>query len=292
MKMFARVSLLTSLGLAGTIGCSASVGSFNGSGGSGPNAGGSGPAGGNTGAGGGITGNGGSTFGTGGSTFGNGGGGPGAGGTVGAGGTTAGAGGTVGAGGTTAGAGGGDAGPGCTATAFTVTNESYIDNGTFCGYAWTAAYESGGATIEPPCPSAGGNCFMGDICATAVIPANDETEGVYPGVMIGWNVAQKASGGTEGNFTGTFSSITPTFTTTGVTGEVRLVVQSGNTDYCASATSGTAIGRATFAKNCWDTAEAVPLPAGTPIKTILLQVNGATAAQSSVEFCLTGLTVQ
>lgn len=237
-----------------------------------------------TGNGGSTLGNGGSTFGNGGSTFGNGGSTFGNGGAVGAGGTDAGAGGTA------QGAGGADTGPGCTATAFTVSNMSYIDNGTFCGYAWTAAYESGGATIEPPCPSAGGNCFTGDICATAVIPANDPPD--YPGVMIGWNIAQKSSGGTEGTFTGDFSSITPTFTTTGVTGEVRLVVQSGNTDYCAAATSGKAISRGTFAKSCWDDAEAVPLPAGTPIKTILLQVNGADAAQPAVEFCLTGLTVQ
>jgi len=288
MKMFARVSFLASLGFAAILGCSASVGTFEGSGGSPTGAGGA-----VVGAGGDIVGAGGDIVGAGGAVVGAGGGIVGAGGAVvGAGGAPVGAGGDIaGAGGAPAGAGGaGDAGPGCSAASFTVSNMSYIDNGTFCGYAWTAGYDGG--EIEPPCPDSGGSCFMGDICATANIPANDATEKVYPGVMIGWNVAQKSSGGTVGNFTGDFSSITPTFTTSGVTGEVRLVVQSGNTDYCATAKSGTAIPRSGFAKNCWDAAGSTPLPAGTPIKAILLQVNGSDAAQPNAEFCLTDLKVQ
>lgn len=288
MKMFARVSFLASLGFAAILGCSASVGTFEGSGGSPSGAGGAGlpGAGGADGAGGstlpsgGAVGAGGAVVGAGGAV-------------VGAGGAVVGAGGAdVGAGGAVVGAGGADAGPGCSATSFTVSNMSYIDNGKFCGYAWTAAYEDGGATIEPPCPAAGGDCFTGTICATAVIPANEAP--VYPGVMIGWNVAQKSSGGTEGTFADDFTSITPTFTTTGVTGQVRVVLQSGTgTDYCADATSGTAIPRAGFSKGCWDAATAVPLPAGTPIKTLLLQVNGSDdAAQPNAEFCLTDLKVQ
>lgn len=290
MRMFARVSFLASLGFASILGCSASVGTFEGSGGSPSGTGGAGVpgAGGADGAGGAAALPSGGAVGAGGTVVGAGGA------VVGAGGAVVGAGGAdVGAGGAVVGAGGAaDAGPGCSATAFTVSNMSYIDNGKFCGYAWTAAYAKGGATIEPPCPAAGGDCFTGTICATADIPANDATENVYPGVMIGWNVAQKSSGGAVGNFTGDFSSITPTFTTSGVTGEVRLVVQSGNTDYCATAKSGTAIPRSGFAENCWDAAGSTPLPAGTPIKAILLQVNGSDAAQPNAEFCLTDLKVQ
>ena len=164
---------------------------------------------------------------------------------------------------------------------------SYIDNGTFCGYAWTTAYD--GASIDPPCPEAGGDCFAGEICATAEIPANEDP--VYPGVMIGWSVAQKSSGGTVGTFTGTFTSITPTFTVTpAAAGEVRIILKSGNSEYCAPASSGTPISASTFAQECWS-ASPKPMPAGTPIKELMLQVNGADAAQS-VEFCLTNLTVQ
>jgi len=285
---------LLGFAFSGLFACSAAVGAPPaGSGGK------SSAAGGNTQGTGSGTGSGGFQQGAGGSSF------PGAGGAVvGAGGAVVGAGGAlvgaggalvgaggavVGAGGAVVGAGGAvSSGPGCSAAAFTVSNKNYADNGTFCGYAWTATNKEG-ETIDPPCGT-GEACFDGELCAEVTIPANDTEGGVYTGVMIGWSIAQSASG-TEGTFKDGFTSIKPTFTKTGLTGEVRVLVQSSNKDYCvAAATSGTALSFDDFTEGCWEGGDMNPLPATTPLKAIAIQVNGAATAQTGT-LCLTGLTV-
>jgi hypothetical protein len=199
------------------------------------------------------------------------------GGAVGTGGAVA-TGGAVGTGGTTAVA--------CTGAA---TLDGYLDNGTMCGYAWTAGYDGG--TIDPPCGTAG-PCFTGaTICATGELAAADDTAMTYPGIMIGWNVSQASGATTSGTWAATGTGLTPTFTVTGATGDVRLVVQTAGGDYCAKATSGTAIPWASFVTNCWTGGTPqTPLPAGAAIKAVAVQVNSSTAAQSITNFCLTSIT--
>jgi len=195
-----------------------------------------------------------------------------------------------GAGGAPTGSGGGT-GAACEATA---TNNGYMDNGTLCGYAWTAV-NGEGEPIDPPCTTSdGSDCFMGaTICASAEIPANDPENSVYTGAMVGWNVGQPSGTSTAGTWVATGTGITVNYTATGATGEVRVMVQSGSTDYCAVATSGQAIPWASFTKECWTGGAMSPaFSAGSPIKAIVVQVNGSdTAAQSVSALCLESVTV-
>ena len=270
-----HLGLLSFAGLV-WLGCS-SAGSMNGTGGA-PGVGGSVGTGGGVGSGGVATGTGGVATGTGGVATGTGGVATGTGGVA------------TGTGGSTAAA--------CTGEPSTT---SYMDNGTLCGFAWTAMNKAGtaeipGQSIDPACTmSDGSDCFTGGvICATAEIPANDAATEAYSGVMIGWNVAQARSGGAEGNWTSSGTGVTVTYTATGGTGEVRVILQSAGTDYCAIATSGTPIPFSSFVKECWDGGAGTPtFTVGSPVKALLLQLNGTdAAAQSVTSFCLDSVTMQ
>lgn len=201
------------------------------------------------------------------------------------------AGGTVntGAGGTVnTGAGGTVAGPAnCTGTTFSPV-EGFADNGTLCGYAWTAT-NGQGETIDPPCGTAG-PCFTGStLCATASIPANADP--VYTGVMIGWNVGQESGAASAGTWTATGTGLTVNYTATGATGEVRIIIQSGGSDYCAPmASSGQMIPWSGFTQSCWQAGGAA-FTAGSPVTAVAVQINGADMAQTVSNFCLDSVTV-
>jgi len=237
---------------------------------------------------GGSTGTGGFVTGTGGFVTGTGGVHTGTGGVVtGTGGIVTGTGGVVtGTGGVVAGTGGTSAGVECTGA---TTAEGYMDNGTLCGYAWTATNEKG-ETIDPPCGTDGGVCFTGaTVCATATIPANDPPD--YTGVMIGWNVQQKSGASSTSTWNATGTGITVAFNDGGATGVVRVIVQSANTDYCADAPSSPATFTwSDFHKECYNSPMGAAFAAGSPITAIAVQVNGEDVAQSLTNFCLTSVT--
>ncbi len=234
--------------------------------------------------------------GSGGATMGSGGG-VGTGGVVQAssGGAPAGSGGSLGSGGALTGSGGALAGSGgavaagvtCTSAAGFVANNGYGDNGSMCGFAWTTAWDT--ATITPPCGTAG-PCFEdqgAELCGTGDVPASADP--LYPGMMIGWNAAQGPEGGAIGTWTATGTGLTPTFTTTG-TGQVRVVIQSGASDYCANATSGSPIPWSGFTIGCWEAGGAA-FSAGMPVTAVAVQLNSTETAQTGVSLCLDGITV-
>ncbi len=206
--------------------------------------------------------------------------------TGGSGGDTGGSGGTGGTGGDfSTGGSGGTGGSTITCGASLGILDGYYDNGTMCGYAWTTGFDGG--TIDPAC---GLNaCFIGaTLCASGSIPANDTVNNIYPGIAIGWNVAQGSGAPIVSNYTTTGIGITVNFTVTGVTGEVRVALQaSDGHDYCATATSGTAIPWTSFKTNCWaGGTQQDPLPASSAIRAIVVQLFGADTPQTITDFCV------
>lgn len=163
--------------------------------------------------------------------------------------------------------------------------DGYASNGTLCGYVFTGSWD--GATVEPPCGTS--ECFMGtNTCATGEIAASDDDAKVYPGILVGMNVAQNNMG-QQGTWTMTGSGITFNFTATGAAA-VRGTVQVGETSYCKDGiTSGTPIPWSEFTYQCWQ-AGGNTLPAGAAVKAVLLEIPSADMAQS-VEVCLNGVTV-
>ena len=236
---------------------------------------------------GGATGNSGGAVGnSGGATGNSGGAAPGSGGVApGSGGAAPGSGGAApGSGGAAPGSGGGSTTIECTGAA---TASGYMDNGTLCGYAWTASNMEG-ETITPPCGSAG-PCFEDTLCADATIPPNADP--VYTGVMIGWNVAQASGASTTQTWTSSGAGITVNFAAPAATGEVRVIIQSGGTDYCAPmVTSGTALTWSDFATECWGTT-GTPFTVGSPITAIAVQINGSDAEQTVSGFCLNSVAM-
>ena len=157
-----------------------------------------------------------------------------------------------------------------------------------CGYAWTTGWD--GATVVPACDMTVGSCFEAagaELCATGTIPASADP--AYPGMMIGWNAQQDDMGGANATWTASGAGLTATFTATGATGQTRIVIQSGATDYCANATSGMAIPWSGFTVGCWEVGGAA-FSAGMPVTALGIQVNSTDAAQS-VDLCVTGVTV-
>lgn len=175
---------------------------------------------------------------------------------------------------------------------------AYYDNGTMCGYAFTAANKNAGAdipgtSIAPSCGA--GPCFTGDkLCATGVttLPKHNPDSNDYSGVMIGWNVAQAMGSPTVGTYATSGTGITVNYTATGATGEIRVVLQTGEEEYCAPVTSGTAVAWSSFKTICWhDDVNQTPFAIGTPIKAILLWIDGSYATDQSItEFCLDSIT--
>jgi len=194
----------------------------------------------------------------------------------------------IGTGGTNAGTGGGSNNlpVNCSGSGFTPVN-GYVDNGTLCGFAWTAT-NGEGEVIDPPCGSS--NCFVGStLCTSGTIPA-EVADVSYPGVMLGWSVAQSKEGGKE-TWTASGAGITVDFTTGGATGQARVMVQSGGIDYCAVAKSGTAIPWSQFAVGCWEGGPNSPaFTAGKEVDAIVVQLNSAPALQTFTDFCLTSVT--
>lgn len=143
------------------------------------------------------------------------------------GGSGSGSGGKGGSGGGSGSGGGGTGGTNfCTASEFTVS-DGYVDNGMFCGYGWNRDFD---ATVDPACIGEGvGPCFEESLCMDVSMPATQPHNGVQPVTGIAFNVAQRVNG-TKTGYSGGFKSITPTFTTSGLGGEMRAYVSTGSTD--------------------------------------------------------------
>lgn len=182
-----------------------------------------------------------------------------------------------------------DTGPICGDPAATMIAGGYINNGTICGFAWTAT-NGEGETIEPPCGT-NGACFTDDtICASGTIPANDAAANSYTGIMIGINAQQKSDNSVESTWTAS-GSVGLTWTAGGATGEARILIQTAGGDYCVpNAKSGTAYPITMFVKECWEGGDQTPaLTAATAVKAIALQINGADTAQTFTNLCITDI---
>jgi hypothetical protein len=131
---------------------------------------------------------------------------------------------------------------------------------------------------------------MGEtLCASGTLTATDTEAEVYTGVMIGMNAQTSADGATEGTWSAA-GSIGVTFTAGGLTGEPRIILQSGASDYCVpAAVSGKAHPITSFATECWGSA-GTPLAAGTAIDNIIVQINGTDADETFADFCISGVT--
>jgi hypothetical protein len=108
--------------------------------------------------------------------------------------------------------------------------------------------------------------------------------------MIGWNVAQNPTGGTAFTWNATGTGITVDYTATGISGDVRVIIQSGGKDYCAKVTtSGTSLPWNQFSVACWD-GGGEAFAAGGAITAIALQANSTASLQTFTNFCLDGVT--
>lgn len=174
----------------------------------------------------------------------------------------------------------------CKATAFGITG-GYVDNGTICGYGWTATNGTT-ETIDPPCGS--GACFMADdLCTSGTLTATDTTAMTYTGVMIGINAKADAKGKSTWSAAG---SIAVSWTAGGLTGEARVMLQVGTTDYCiANAVSGMSYPISSFKTECWG-ATGTALAAGAAVDSIVVQYNGIDVPEDFTDFCITGVTNQ
>jgi hypothetical protein len=215
------------------------------------------------------------------------------GGAVGAGGSV-GAGGTVGAGGAV-GAGGSAATVTCAGTAWSVTN-GYVDNGTWCGYGFTASWDD--AVVMPAMFGAGDN----ELCVTGSIPAEDPaaTPPLYPGLMIGFDV--KSDGTTDGTWPATGTGITVNYTATGTAtdaGTIRVMVKtktSPTDGYSYWAPMGSSSGALTvkwsdLTDAPWEPASATKtMSANEEVVQIGIQAGGReSGAQPSMTLCLDGV---
>lgn len=88
------------------------------------------------------------------------------------------------------GAGGAAAGVTCMGTSGDITT-NYVDNGTICGYAYTAAWDTATVTPEEFDDTATSLCVTGSV--PAEVPAVDDVAGVYPGLAIGFGVKEKGT---------------------------------------------------------------------------------------------------
>ena len=175
----------------------------------------------------------------------------------------------------------------CKATAFGITG-GYVDNGTICGYGWTAT-NGATETVDPPCGTAG-PCFMADdLCTSGTLPATDAATETYTGIMIGINA--KADAKTKSTWSAA-GSIAVSWTAGGLTGEARVMLQSAGTDYCiANAVSGMSYPISSFKTACWGTT-GTALAAGAAIDSIVVQYNGTDVDETFTDFCITGVTNQ
>lgn len=176
----------------------------------------------------------------------------------------------------------------CTAAAFGIKG-GYVDNGTICGFGWTAT-NGAGETIDPPCGS--GACFTADeLCTSGTLPATDATTETYTGVMIGINAQTSTDGKTKGTWSAA-GSIAVSWTAGGLAGEARVMLQVGTTDYCiANAVSGMSYPISSFKTACWGTT-GTALAAGAAIDSIVVQYNGTDVDETFTDFCITGVTNQ
>jgi hypothetical protein len=110
--------------------------------------------------------------------------------------------------------------------------------------------------------------------------------------MVGWNVAQN-SAGIESTWAASGSGITVTFDKGGATGEARVLLQVGTTDYCAAnVTSGEALSWSDFSVECWEGGLQTPVfTAGTGVTAIGVQITGGEAEQNFTDFCVSDLSV-
>lgn len=158
-----------------------------------------------------------------------------------------------------------------------------------CGYGWTGT-NGRGETIDPPC-GATDPCFESNLCATAVVPANDPDNGVYTGVMLGWSVGESTAGQSSTPWAATGSGITVSYTATGAAGDVQVVLNSGDVEYCASVVSGVPLSRSDFSVGCWaGGANSPSFAVGNPLSAIVLQINGTDEEQTITQSCLDGVT--
>jgi hypothetical protein len=157
----------------------------------------------------------------------------------------------------------------------------------------------GTAAITAATPCASGTTWAADttLCITGSCPLNSPADYTKNwGFAIGINATDPASG----VLNQAHSSVTFTFTVTPATtvlqGQVHLTGDAAGTNYCIDGVvSGTAIPLTSFAKNCYDKATAVPLPAAKipNIDKIALQVSSSTTAAIPVTtYCISDITFQ
>lgn len=91
---------------------------------------------------------------------------------------------------------------------------NYVDNGTICGYAYTAAWDTATVTPEEYDDTATTLCATGSVPAEVPADAEGGVTGVYPGLAIGFGVKEKNT--TKETWIVTGTSITVDATIEGV----------------------------------------------------------------------------
>jgi hypothetical protein len=172
-------------------------------------------------------------------------------------------------------------------TKFTVSASGLV-RAPMKGACWSG-YASAGAgdstTFDGGSPSTGmptsfATCGEGCMLNVAgTIAASDESY-----AFLGFNVNEM--GGTKGTIKPTGTSVKVTFTKTG-TFDIRLQISAGNTRWCATATSGTAIPWTSLKTECWGTTgKAYAMEA---IDQIQLSIPGKAASATPYDVTLTSV---
>lgn len=182
----------------------------------------------------------------------------------------------------------------CAGTAWGVDN-GYVDNGTWCGYGYTAAWD--GAMVMPA-------TFEGltELCASGATNGM-EADPSYPGLEVGFGVKQHMTeAGNESSWPISSTGITIDFTATGATGDGAVVIKLGIPGTTASsyavrltaaqASSGSVtLTWSEFNTAPWDGSGMSPA-AGTEISQIAVQVRAtAEAAQTVSSLCINSVTL-
>lgn len=183
----------------------------------------------------------------------------------------------------------GTTGTGTCSAAFDVAADGFVRAPAAGGACWTGYPFGGGDTGSTIMPTSFMACGAPCMLKVSGMLNAANMANAYAGyAYLGFNLGQAAGATTMPAIMPKGTSITPTFTVTPTTLAVRAVLTgSSGTQYCAPATSGTAIPYSSFMATCWTTGGAV-YPKTEGIVSFQISIPGIETAQT-ITATLTGV---
>ena len=184
----------------------------------------------------------------------------------------------------------------CSGSGWSVSN-GYVDNGTWCGYAFTADWGTASVT-----PDEFGSETGDELCASGSIPAEDPVEEVYPGFMIGFAVKSDGDVDQTWSASGT-SGVSFDIVVAGASAEagaIRIMVKTtdGPSDgYSYWLPAGTGSGTISadwsdLTDMPWDPGAGEAMSASDEVEQVGVQIGGREDGPQTISnFCITGASV-